>query len=166
MENTTLGRRIAALRKQQNLTQDELAEKLGLSSQAVSKWENELSCPDIMLLPELARILHVTVDALLSGTPAPETRMTLPAEVKSPQERILRILVDSAGGDRVRVNLPVPLIMLGLEMGQGPASFQINGSKALEQIDFSKMLELIDRGVVGKLVEIDSEGDHVEIWVE
>ncbi len=166
MENTTLGRRIAALRKQQNLTQDELAEKLGLSSQAVSKWENELSCPDIMLLPELARILHVTVDVLLSGTPAPETRMTLPTEVKSPQERILRILVDSAGGDRVRVNLPVPLIMLGLEMGQGSASFQINGSKALEQIDFTKMLELIDRGVVGKLVEIDSEGDHVEIWVE
>lgn len=159
MENT-LGRRIAALRKQQGLTQDELAEKLGLSSQAVSKWENELSCPDIMLLPQLAEILHVTVDELLSGAPAPETRLS--TDTKKPEERILRILVDSEEGDRVRVNLPVALVMLGLEID----TFQINGSKALEQIDFSKMLALIDRGVLGKLVEIDSEGDHVEIWVE
>ncbi len=163
MENT-LGRRIAALRKQQGLTQDELAEKLGLSSQAVSKWENELSCPDIMLLPRLAELLRVTVDELLSGAPAPETRLS--TDTKKPQDRILRILVDSEDGDRVRVNLPVALVMLGLEMGQGVGSLQINGSKALEQIDFSKMLELIDRGVLGKLVEIDSEGDHVEIWVE
>ena len=63
----TLGTRIAALRKEKGLTQEELAEKLGVSSQAVSKWENDLSCPDIMLLPSLAKIFDTTVDELLSG---------------------------------------------------------------------------------------------------
>lgn len=47
----TLGQRIAELRKKEGLTQEELAEKLGVSPQAVSKWENDISCPDIMSIP-------------------------------------------------------------------------------------------------------------------
>ena len=62
---TTLGKRIAAYRKQKGLTQDQLAEKLGLTAQAVSKWENDLSCPDITVLPKLADIFDVTTDKLL-----------------------------------------------------------------------------------------------------
>ena len=62
---TTLGKRIAAYRKQKGLTQDQLAEKLGLTAQAVSKWENDLSCPDITVLPKLADIFNVTTDKLL-----------------------------------------------------------------------------------------------------
>ena len=61
-----LGKRIAALRKQRGLTQEALAEALGVSAQAVSKWETDNSCPDISLLPKLAAELGVTVDALLS----------------------------------------------------------------------------------------------------
>ena len=65
--NTTLGKRIAALRHEKGLKQDELAEKLAVSPQAVSKWENDQTCPDISLLPHLAEILGVSVDELLSG---------------------------------------------------------------------------------------------------
>lgn len=61
----TLGKRIATYRKKLGLTQDQLAEKLGLTAQAVSKWENDLSCPDITVLPKLADIFGVTTDALL-----------------------------------------------------------------------------------------------------
>ena len=63
----TLGKRISENRKAKNIKQDELAEMLLVSPQAVSKWENDLSCPDISVLPELSKILGITVDELLSG---------------------------------------------------------------------------------------------------
>ena len=63
----TIGKRIAEYRKNKNMKQDELAEALGVSPQAVSKWENDISCPDIMLLPKLAKLFGTTVDELLSG---------------------------------------------------------------------------------------------------
>ncbi len=61
----TLGKRIMAHRKRLGLTQDALAEKLGITAQAVSKWENDLSCPDIAMLPRLAEIFGISTDALL-----------------------------------------------------------------------------------------------------
>ncbi|MBQ1565774.1 MAG: helix-turn-helix transcriptional regulator [Clostridia bacterium] len=70
MENKeTLGKRIAALRKEKGLTQEQLAEKVGVSAQAVSKWENDVSCPDITLLPLLADLFDVSVDELLGVKP-------------------------------------------------------------------------------------------------
>lgn len=65
----TLGKRIAALRKAKGWTQEQLAAQLGISAQAVSKWENDISCPDISILPALAALLGVRVDTLL-GVPA------------------------------------------------------------------------------------------------
>lgn len=61
----TLGKRIASNRKSLGLTQDALAEQLGVTAQAVSKWENDQSCPDISMLPRLAAIFGCSVDALL-----------------------------------------------------------------------------------------------------
>ena len=61
----TLGKRIMEQRKKLGLTQDQLAEKLGVTAQAVSKWENDQSCPDITTLPRLAEIFGTTTDALL-----------------------------------------------------------------------------------------------------
>ncbi len=61
----TLGKRIAENRKRLGLTQDALAEKLGVTAQAVSKWENDQSCPDITMLPKLAEIFGVSTDELL-----------------------------------------------------------------------------------------------------
>lgn len=62
-----LGARIQRLRKSRALTQSALAEQLGVSNKAVSKWERSLSCPDVLLLPELARVLGVSVDSLLGA---------------------------------------------------------------------------------------------------
>lgn len=61
----TLGKRIAQNRKRLGLTQDALAEQLGVTAQAVSKWENDQSCPDIATLPKLADLFGVSVDELL-----------------------------------------------------------------------------------------------------
>lgn len=65
----TLGKRIVQHRKRLGLTQDQLAEKLGVTAQAVSKWENDQSCPDISMLPKLAEIFGITTDVLLGSAP-------------------------------------------------------------------------------------------------
>lgn len=76
MENNiqTMGKRIASLRKKKGLTQDQLAQRLGVTPQAVSKWENDLSCPDISILPDLAKELEVSVDALLGRAQSGEKK--------------------------------------------------------------------------------------------
>ena len=61
----TLGKRIVAHRKRLRWTQEQLAEKLGVTAQAVSKWENDQSCPDITMLPHLAALFGTTTDELL-----------------------------------------------------------------------------------------------------
>ena len=65
----TLGKRIAIHRKALCLTQDALAEQLGITAQTVSKWENDQSCPDITMLPRLAEIFGCTTDELLGIAP-------------------------------------------------------------------------------------------------
>lgn len=71
----TLGKRIMRHRKELHLTQDQLAEKLGVTAQAVSKWENDQSCPDINMLPKLAQLFGTTTDALLGHEKVYETEM-------------------------------------------------------------------------------------------
>ena len=60
-----IGKKIVSLRKQNNMTQMELADKMGISFQAVSNWERGSSMPDISKLPELAEIFGVSLDELL-----------------------------------------------------------------------------------------------------
>ena len=67
MEKQTLGQKIAELRKAKNMTQLELANKLNITDKAVSKWERDISCPDINTFPKLAEILGVSVDELLQA---------------------------------------------------------------------------------------------------
>ncbi|MBR5490587.1 MAG: helix-turn-helix transcriptional regulator [Oscillospiraceae bacterium] len=66
----TMGKRIMRHRKALGLTQEQLAEKLGVTAQAVSKWENDQSCPDIYMLPKLAELFETTTDELLGHTQA------------------------------------------------------------------------------------------------
>lgn len=56
---------IATLRKEKNLTQAEVAEMMGVTDKAVSKWERDLSFPDINTLPKLAELFDMTVDELM-----------------------------------------------------------------------------------------------------
>lgn len=131
----TIGNRIAALRREKNLKQDDLAQMLEVSPQAVSKWENDQTCPDISLLPKLAKILGVSVDELLSGKQELQPVVTLVPEDqrKDIKDMMLRIVVDSADGDKVRVNLPMALVQLAMEMGMKMP--QVSGNDALKNID-------------------------------
>ncbi len=164
MENT-LGNRISQLRKEKGLTQEELAQHLDVSPQAVSKWENDLTCPDISSLPKLAQILGVSVDTLLSGKAEPMAQLVPVEQRKDIKDMMLRIMVDSAEGDKVRVNLPLALIQVALDMGMELP--QLSGNVALQNIDLRQILELVRQGAIGNLVEVESaDGDTVRIFVE
>ena len=67
MDQTKIGNFIAFLRKEQNLTQRELAERLGVTDRAVSKWENGRGMPDISLMRALCEELGISINELLSG---------------------------------------------------------------------------------------------------
>lgn len=73
MDTAQIGKIIASKRKELGYTQQNLADKLNVSFQAVSKWENNAAYPDIELLPQIAALLKTTVDALLGYSSAPIT---------------------------------------------------------------------------------------------
>ena len=165
--NETIGNRIAKYRKANGLTQEALANLMGVSSQAVSKWETDASCPDISALPQLCRILGISTDELLTGK-SNEVKLVPPAERKSLEELTFRVKILSAKGDKVRINLPMTLVKLAMEIGVDVVP-NVGGEHAqmLKSIDMEKVVKMVEQGLVGKLVEIESaEGDTVEVVVE
>lgn len=163
----TIGNRIQKYRKEKGLTQEELAEKLGISSQAVSKWENDVSCPDIATLPQLCKLLGVTADELLSGKT--ETVKVMPAETRKPfEELVMRVYVNSADGDKIKVNLPMTLVKMAMEIGVDVVP-NMGGEhgQMLKSIDMEKVVKMVEQGLIGKLVEVESaDEDTVEVVVE
>ncbi len=67
MSRKTAGEIISYLRKEKNMTQNHLAEKMNVTDKAVSKWERNLSCPDVNSIPKLAEILGISVEELLNA---------------------------------------------------------------------------------------------------
>ena len=72
MNQTAIGSYIARKRKEQNLTQEQLAEQLGVSNKTVSKWENGKCMPDYSIIQTLCEALHVTLPELMDGEDAAE----------------------------------------------------------------------------------------------
>lgn len=168
LKTLTLGQRIQALRKEQALTQDALAERMGVTPQAVSKWENDLSCPDIMSLPQLAKELHTTVDTLLTGTSA-EGSPSAPA--KKPEELIVRTAIHADDGARICLNLPYTVFSLGARYDMLRFTFNagegdVDAEKLVREVanvDFRALADLIEHGARGTLVSI---ADTLTIWTE
>ena len=159
----TIGQNIARLRKQKGITQEQLAEICNVSPQAVSKWENDNSCPDVTLLKLLARTFGVSVDELLDDGEGPITKL---AEADGAKAKLLKIRVIGESG-KVNVNLPVALFELLLTNNEIKDKIKIGNSKTFDSIDFQEIMRLISFGVMGKLVEVEGvDGEIVEIWVE
>lgn len=188
-KNETLGRRIARLRLERGMTQERLARELGVTAQAVSKWENDLSAPDIMSLPTLARTLGVTVDELLGaaeqtavvsapeegagvelegtgaaegpvvGEPASQVKPTS----EEPTAKACRLHIqihDAEDGDDVNINVPLGLAGIVLRTGVGVSVFD-------NDVDTKLLADAIKNGEPGTLVEVASpDGDNVTISLE
>ena len=156
----TFGQRFQRLRKEAGLTQEEVAEKVGITPQGVSKWENDLSSPDINILVKLAEILGVSVEELL-GKEKEKTKVLQDFDYK---KAVLKIVVDSEG-DKVKINFPLALgeAVLGTYLKLGLK----DEKDALEGIDFEKIFDLVKQGVIGELVNVESsDGTKVSIRVE
>lgn len=87
MAKQTMGEIISNLRREQGMTQKDLADKMGVTDKAVSKWERNLSCPDISSIPRLAEALGTTVDALMDVKPK--------AEEKETPEQIIQLVLST-----------------------------------------------------------------------
>ena len=87
MKKESIGKMIAARRKEMGMTQLDLAEKMGVTDKAVSKWERDLSFPDVNSLPKLAEIFGMSVDELMLIKTE-----TINTEDKKPVEEILALI--------------------------------------------------------------------------
>ena len=127
----TIGKRIAARRKELKMTQDALAQELGVSAQAVSKRENDLSCPDISILSKLAKTLGITADELLGAEPREPVQLTeAAAESNFEEDDRPGIYVESDNGRKWDIHFDAPkkvsfsaaawLICVALLMLAGP----------------------------------------------
>lgn len=118
MDREMLGRFIAQRRKERNMTQRELAEKLHVTDKAISKWERGAGCPDISLLEPLAEALELSVDQLLTYQTAPEEPEAAAEPVTS--QAVQAVLDLTLAERRVRrmrcwiVALAVPLALIVL----------------------------------------------------
>ena len=117
-----IGSNIAALRKEKGITQEELANALGVSAQAVSKWENNSSCPDVSLLTVIADYFGVTVDALLRSGAEEITRADTPSTDNNVAavrggKRNVRIKVTQPNGKETNVKVPFGVVKMGLRVG-------------------------------------------------
>ena len=153
----TIGQNIAYFRKQKNMTQEELAEKMSVTAQAISKWECDTSYPDIITVQALSKTLGVSVTELLEGI------STLPQFKDAPQEiidrRIVRIEVQTKG-TKIVTRVPVPAMKKAIENGT---------LEGLLDDDFEKVasiLGMIDEGMTGRLVDVNTPDTQVAITVE
>lgn len=161
----TLGNKISELRKLKQMTQEDLAAQFNVSSQAVSKWENDLSIPDITVLIEMANFFNISLDELLRQQDNLPSVQVVPEEIRKPLEKLMLKIIVTTNDKKVRINLPMKLVKTCLEIGLALPS--INQNDTLQNIDLNKVLELVESGCIGTLMEIDSEdGEHIEIVVE
>ncbi len=140
------------------MTQEQLAEKLGVTNQSVSKWENDINAPDISILIMLADLYDTTVDSLLGREKQPIVSTT----TKNIDNLILKIKILSNDNDKVNINLPFSLVKVFVKDG----NLSVLKDKNID-IDFNQLIKLVEEGVVGELVDIQSgDGDTVKIFIE
>ena len=168
VQTMTLGRKIQKMRKEMGWTQEELANRVGVSAQAVSKWETDVSSPDISLLRPLAEQFGVSVDELLNmeeTVAQPVVQMVAPEKRKNLDELVLRMNFSEKNGNTFKLNLPMPLVKMALEIGMSIP--KINDKEIMKKVDLEKVLALVESGVSGKLMEFNEvNGDSFEIVVE
>lgn len=152
-----IGNNIAALRKQKGITQEELANELGVSAQAVSKWENNTSCPDVSLLTSIADYFGVTVDSLLrveDDTIVEVVKSKYAKPHANDSNKKINIKIVQQNGKENNVKVPFGFVKLGLNIG---SMFGLDKNIA-------ERINVLLQDNVTDVVEVDTEnGEHIII---
>lgn len=158
----TLGNKISQCRKDNNLTQEALAEKLNVSPQAVSKWENDQSVPDINILVALSDLFAVSLDWLLKQTDEEyKPLQEQPAKPKKPGV----LYIDTIDKTGRKTNLKVPFAML--KFGMKLTNNVLKNNEEFKNIDFEEISRMVEEGFVGTLLDVvEEDGETVKIYVE
>lgn len=128
MAQMSFGSTIATLRKQRGMTQAALAEKMGVTDKAVSKWERDVSFPDVAALPRLAETLEVSVDELLQAKTAAREREPQFAKAAAMADLVLKAVALAMGVGVVALTIldeVEPLVALRL-LGVGVACLALS----------------------------------------
>lgn len=161
----TIGKKLYELRKQSGFTQDYVAEKLGVSAQAVSKWENDIACPDIMTLPNIANLYAITIDELFKNEEVQSNVKYEKTEKVNENELVLRVYVDTVHGDDIKVNLPYLLVKELINVGKNISG--VFSGVDLSNINFESIFKMVELGVLGELVTVKTQnGDNIRVVVE
>lgn len=155
----TIGQNFVELRKKKGLTQEELAEKMCVTAQAVSKWERDASYPDVTALSELAKVLGVSVAAIIEGEQSiPELKE---ADADAMERRVFCVRVHATN---TNVKLQFPVTALKKMMGNGVLE-QMIGKEDYPQV--SGVLETaVEMGCVGPIMSVDNNDMQVHISVQ
>ena len=154
----TIGQNIAYLRKQKKMTQEELAEKMSVTAQAISKWECDTSYPDITVIQTLSKVLGVTPTELINGIQNSAEIKDAPKEIID--RRIVRIEVQ-VDETKIVTRFPVPVIKKAMENGTLES---LVGEDAYSKV--ASILEMIDSGMMGRLVDVSTPEVQTTITVE
>ena len=152
MENQ-IGKQIAERRKALGMTQDQLAERLGVTKQAVSKWENEICCPDITILPELAGIFDCTTDALFGLTrQEPEEKIEDGKhtwELSLDQEEKPGINLEWHSGKKGDVGIALWVLLIGLSGFAGEVAKNKGMGRNFSYWTIAGISALVSYGITG-----------------
>lgn len=111
MAKNTIGQFLAALRKANGMTQQEVADRLNVSNKAVSRWERDECAPDLSVIPALAELFGVTCDELLKGE-----RIAAPAERKEPKvdKQVKALINRTLSGFKTLIWIALAVASVGL----------------------------------------------------
>ena len=156
----TLGNKIARLRKEKGYTQEEFSQLLDVTAQAVSKWENDLSCPDIMLLPKISQLLGISIDEML-GNPVLQKQTEKPEEPKPDTSKLrLRINITSPNKKPVNISFPMAMVKRFTKIGTSISSIIDVNSPAIDSNKIDSIFELINDGATGEILNITDENNQ------
>lgn len=160
----TIGSRISQARKAKDFTQEQFSQMLDVTAQAVSKWENDVSCPDIQLLPKIAELLDMTTDELLTGKKEKHKEANQNADIDTSNLKV-NINVTKPNQNPVNVSLPLSMIKKFAKIGNGISG--IIGNGAIDSIKFDEILTLIENGATGEILNVVSEDNtNVSITIK
>ncbi len=162
-EAFTLGQKIAEGRKKCGYTQEEFSELLGVTPQAVSKWENDVSCPDIQLLPKISQLLNISIDELLGNTQKkPEEPK---AKTIDTSKLSFTINITKQNQNPVNVSLPFSTIKRFAKMGNGISG--VLGNNTLNGVQLDEILNIVEDGATGEVFKVEAEdGTIVKFIIE